>query len=423
MNSVRLSAAALIIAACFLTQANAAAPSAGPGGSSPGSGPSAPATPLPAGFEAFYVVANGTDPNFQSYVTEMTARYLQMLHGWANPSDPNPYLWMVSAPGWNQDTLSNTCKTDPNTVGGIVITFSAFYTDAYWILWNAETMHVTPSIAYISCVKGTPQVVTPTINLHTEKSKGVWTVPFAPLAGVAALFVPTGSTQTQTVSTTGGKKHTTMVTTTSTTPHDNWGVVVPLTIASSFSGNVGVFNPGSEALSAARVVSIDAAVVTRNLCAIPTPSANIQLSTQQTMADALKDAQHAIDPNGDADIATNGNTQTGTARTDLRPGSYRELMYPSLMEVGALMQLERNSYLNLPSIVAAPSPSPSPAMQMTVSASSDVVVAAMVKSRPTRRHAEPPSTASAPIALPLATMCKALGGKVDTTSLPRPTSR
>jgi hypothetical protein len=325
---------------------------------------------------------------------------------------------MVSAPHWNQDTLANTCKADPNTIGGVVITFSAFYTDAYWLLYNAETLHVTPSFTFVSCVKGNPIVVTPTIKLHTEKSKATLTVPVAPITGIATLFIPSGSSKNEVVTTTNSSKHTTQTTTTtSTSPFFNGtlGLLIPLTIATSFSGNFGVFNPGHEALDAARTISIDAAVVAQNLCAIPTP--NVQMANGSKMSDAMAGAEDALDPSGDARRPMSEGIQLS---------SYREAVYPSLRELQFLMQIEQHSYAGLPSIVSAsPSPSPIPAVTLSVAAGTNVRVHLRVK--PAHRPVTKPSPSLLPdrskaqIALPLATMCKALGGNVGvTTATPRP---
>src|SRR5665213_1927083 len=159
---------------------------AGGGGSSPSAGPSIISMPIPSAFRTFYIVADGSDANFQTYASTLTAKYFGLaFQHWQGSPSPLGYVYYASAPGWTQDTLTTACSKDGNVVGGLVIKFASYYTDAYWILYNAETQHVTPSFIYISCWRGIPIQAAPAIGLETQKSGPEITIPIGPITGLA----------------------------------------------------------------------------------------------------------------------------------------------------------------------------------------------------------------------------------------------
>ncbi len=232
------------------------------GGSSPASGPAAPqATPLLAGYKSFYVIADGAEPNFGTFASERTVEYLGLA--FFKQADEEP-VYFVAVPGWTQDTLTTACANDDNVVGGLIIKYVSFYTEAYWIAYNAETQHVTPSLIFISCYNNKPIQVAPTINIFTQKSGPQISVPLGPLTALATLFTFKGSSS-------------------STTAYQvDYGSLVFITAAGSLSGNVGVYNPGHEALGVANRVGLQATVVTQSLCGLQPKDPPIGVGKSQT---------------------------------------------------------------------------------------------------------------------------------------------
>jgi hypothetical protein len=252
----------------------AAGGGSGSGGSSPTSGASVPTIPVPAAFRSFYIVADGPDANFQTYATELTAKYMGMTFSGLQAAQPGPkgYVYFVSAPGWTQDTLSAACSKDGNVVGGLVIKFASFYTDGYWILFNAETQHVTPSLEYISCWHGMPFMAAPTMNIHTQKSVGQITIPVGPISGLATLFGPSSTAAWQV----------------------GVGTFALATTLGTFNGNVGLYNPGHEALGVANQISLQTIAVTRALCGIDEAVPATLVSRNETLAAIVERAKNSL---------------------------------------------------------------------------------------------------------------------------------
>jgi hypothetical protein len=224
-------------------------------------------------------------------------------------------LFFVSAPGWNQDTLTGACKADPNMVGGLIIDFTTFFTEANWVVFNAETEHVTPSLIYVSCWNEIPVVVTPTINLHTQKSPAQWTVPLAPVSGIITFFAPVQKVVTTSTSTTSSSGTTTSTQVQGPATY-GIGTTALLAAAGAFQGiNVGVYNPGHEALHLAQGTSIYVAAITQALC-------HLNVASSNPLYDELTEAQAFLNP------------------TSAMP----EQMYPSFSEILGLDKDERYAF-------------------------------------------------------------------------------
>ncbi|MGA3037402.1 MAG: hypothetical protein ABSE64_07925 [Vulcanimicrobiaceae bacterium] len=212
----------------------------------------------------------------------MTERAAQYLADAFFKSGVAP-TYFVAVPGWTQDTLTTACANDPNVVGGLIIKYVSFYTDAFWILYNAETQHVTPSLIYVSCWRQKAVQVAPTLSIHTQKSGPQISVPMAPLTAMAVLFTFRGSTSTTTAYQVG------------------YGSLALITAAGGLSGNVGVYNPGHEALGVANRVALQSVVVTNKLCGIPI--GDRALPGGSTLVQATSEMLGVLEPaNGDAQI-------------------------------------------------------------------------------------------------------------------------
>jgi hypothetical protein len=353
------------------------------GPSNPGTGPVAPASPVPAAFKSFYVVANGQDPNFQTYVSELSARVIyEMGYMASGVRQPAPPLYVVSAPGWNEDTLTSACKADSNMIGGIVIEFTSFYTEGGWLLINTETEHVTPSIKYLACYNSNPVWVTPTIAIHTLKSAAQWTVPLGPVAGAAALVFPTRQV-TNTTSYTPLNSQYMYSTATQQNAIPGVGSLGALAIAGSLSSaNLGVLNPGHEALDVAKGTAIFVGMITKALCNLGGPTTDIKLS-------------RAIE-------TTKDNVSSGS-ESFLDP-SANQAIYPPLDAIKNLRATETSAITHKTvdsTGWTAAAPAPSGYYNVTVDHYGSPSFTARIVTPPTDRPSHPTS--------PLTNLCTALG--------------
>jgi hypothetical protein len=227
---------------------------------------------LAFGFPAFFIVADGGEPNFQIYSTELIARDFvnallpKNITPRATVSKPLPFE-LVATAGWSEDTLNQVCQNDHvDFAGALVVKFTSFITDANWLLFNTETQHVSPSFFFAGCRdSGKPDPtrppgnevytlvhLTPEIRIHTVKSDAQWTIPIAPVTALATLFTFKGNTNAA--------------------YQVKYGILLLTTSLGGLNGNFGVYNPGHEALSAAAEVSHDAVMLTLKVCDVQ-PSA------------------------------------------------------------------------------------------------------------------------------------------------------
>lgn len=227
------------------------------GGSAPASGPAAPSLPITSGFRAFYVVADGTEPGFQEAVTRDIAAKLAV--DYAVETDAYDVVF-VAAPGWTQDTLSAACSQDANAIGGVIVKYVSYLTDANWLLWNAERQHVAPSVLFVSCANKVSTQVTPPIVLKTQQSNAELTIPIAPLTAVVSLFAWKNPNCT-------GKS----VAASCTAFTANNNILLGLTVFGGLSGNLGAYNPGDEFTKVAQLVAPDVEATTRTLCTTAMP--------------------------------------------------------------------------------------------------------------------------------------------------------
>jgi hypothetical protein len=334
--------------------------------------------PVPAAFRTFYIVADGPDANFQTYADELTAKYFGLAFSVLQnkaPADSRGSVYFVSAPGWNQDTLTTACSKDKNVVGGLVIKFASYYTDAYWILYNAETQHVTPSLVYISCWQGIAIMAAPTISIHTQKSGPQVTVPIGPISGLATLFGPPAASGNQPAWQVGV------------------GTFAVATSLGAFNGNVGVYNPGHEALGVANRISLQAVVVTQAVCNFPNTVPPLPLPGPLKLDEAVTQARLQLDPGSATDAS----------------------MFPQLRDIQAFEASEDATFPHLDE-TAWPWPTPQPQQQPQAQQPS---VSVLVTQMPTPRPTVPtPAPSPIPSPYPLRAMCAALSPPTPTPTSP-----
>jgi hypothetical protein len=238
----------LVVASMLQSQAVAKPPGGAPpggggggsaGGGSSATGPSAPTTPVTSAFYSFYIVVDGSEPNFNTYATELIAKQL------AADFVPQKSVYFVAAPGWTEDTLDTACQNDPNAIGGLVVKFTSFFVESDWLVYNTESQHVTPVLFLKGCHGVTPYVATPPLHIYTIKSRNETTVPIAPIVATGALFTYPGGMNAFSVGD---------------------SALALATVATSLSGNVGYLNQGHEALTIARQISTDASAFTGFVC-------------------------------------------------------------------------------------------------------------------------------------------------------------
>lgn len=220
----------------------------GGGGSAPasnaGSTITAPTSSIISGFPAFYVVADGQEPLFQAYGTEAIAYALSQAYLVRSNAPPNIYF--VAAIGWTEDTLSKVCQSDPNAIGGLIVKYTAFFTQGNWLAFTTESEHIQPQFILVSCANQVASHVTPAITVLTEKSPSQVTFPISYITALSTLFTFHGST--------------------TSAYQVKYGYLVLATSLGGLSGNVGLLNPGHEAVKVAGRVANDAVKIVDYVC-------------------------------------------------------------------------------------------------------------------------------------------------------------
>lgn len=192
-------------------------------------------------YRVFYVVTEGAgntaiNSTVQAYLPLALAQTI--TSGWI--SKPPLPIHRVAALGWGAADLASSCS-DPMVAGGLLITYTSWTTDNFWVAYNAEKFYVTANMSLVSCANQTATIVYETplssdkapSNLLPFHSHGRITVPIAPLAALSSLFGPKDQ---------GG-----LTAVPSAFYHASEGYYILVTAFSKTSGNIGGINTEKEA--------------------------------------------------------------------------------------------------------------------------------------------------------------------------------
>jgi len=165
----------------------------------PGAAQQSKTPPLSTANRGFYVLVDpGGDRSAASVIAiTMAGEFNKVFRPLPGQPDATK-VWAIPEATWSPDSLATQCDTDPNAIGGVILSYYVGDASHFWILWQTDTTTFSVFGQLVSCNRDAaniahPEAVAIVSQLHGSNGalwverKSQTSVPLLSFAAVVAL--------------------------------------------------------------------------------------------------------------------------------------------------------------------------------------------------------------------------------------------